>query len=99
MDLLADVCIPCCLGMGHCVGDVAGKAIEVELHCGLDCRGKMARVLDCMFEGVTLGIQWSKGRAAHLKPAFALAFVSGGSERARLKDEFLVVVPLCWSRH
>jgi len=94
MDLLADVCIPCCLGMGHCTGDVAGKAIEVELHCGLDCRGKMARVLDCMFEGVTLSIQRSKGRAAHLGPAIALAFVSGGSERARLKDEFLVVVPL-----
>ena len=93
MDLLADVCIPCCLGMGHCVGDVAG-AIEVELHCGLDCRGKMARVLDCMFEGVTLSIQWSKCRAAHLGPAFTLAFVSGGSECARLKDEFLVVVPL-----
>jgi hypothetical protein len=81
MDLLADVCIPCCLGMGHCVGDVAGKLLEVELHRGLDCRGEMAR---CMFEGVALGIQWSKGRAAHLEPAFALAFVSGSSERARL---------------
>ena len=78
------------------MGDVAGKAIEDELHRGLDCRGKMARVLDCMFEGVTFGIQRSKGGAAHLEPAFALAFVSGGSERARLKDEFLVVVPLCW---
>ncbi len=76
-----------------------GKVIEVDLHRGLDCRGKMACVLDCMFEGVTLGIQRSKGRAAHLKPAFALAFVGGGSERACLKDEFLVVVPLCWSRH
>ncbi len=83
--------------MGYCVGDVAHKAIKVELHRGLDCRGKMARVLDCMFEGVTFGIQRSKGRAAHLEPAFALAFVSGGSECARLKDEFLVVVPLCWS--
>ena len=81
------------------MGDLAGKAIEVELHRGLDCRGKMARMLDCMFEGVTLGIQRSKGRAAHLEPAFTLAFVSGGSERARLKDEFLVVVPLCWSCH
>ena len=52
-----------------------------------------------MFEGVALSIHWSKGRAAHLKPAFALAFVGGGSERAHLKDEFLVVIPLCWSRH
>ena len=81
------------------MGDVAGKVIEVELHRGLDCRGKMARVLDCMFEGVTLGIQRSKGRVAYLKPAFALAFVGGGSERAHLKDEFLVVIPLCWSCH
>ena len=85
--------------MGHCVGDVAGKAIEVELHRGLDCRGKTARVLDCMFEGVTLGIQQSKGRAAHLEPAFALAFVNGGSEHVRLKDDFLVVISLCWSCH
>ena len=84
MDLLADVCIPCYLGMGHCVGYVAGKSLEVKLHRGLDCRGEMARMLDCMFEGVALGIQWSKGRADHLEPAFALAFVSGSSERARL---------------
>ena len=84
MDLLADVCIPCCLGMGHCVGYVAGKSLEVKLHRGLDCRGEMARMLDCMFEGVALGIQWSKGRAAYLEPAFVLAFVSGSSERARL---------------
>ena len=85
--------------MGHCVGDVAGKSIEDKLHHGLDCGGEMACILDCMFEGVALGIKWSKGRAAHLEPAFALAFVSGSSERARLCDEFLVVVPLCWSRH
>ena len=84
MDLLADVCIPCCLGMGHCVGDVVGKLIEVKLHRGFDCRGEMARMLDCMFEGVALSIKWSKGRAAHLEPAFALAFASGSSERARL---------------
>ena len=83
--------------MGYCVGDVACKAFKVELHRGLDCRGKMAHVLDCMFEGVTFGIQRSKGGAAHLEPAFALAFVSGGSERACLEDEFLVVVPLLWS--
>ena len=57
---------------------------EVKLHRGLDCRGEMARMLDCMFEGVALGIQWSKGRADHLELAFALAFVSGSSERARL---------------
>ena len=99
MDLLADVCIPCCLGMGHCMGYVAGKSLEVELHRGLDCGGDMARMLDCMFEGVALSIQWSKGMAAHLEPAFALAFESGSSECARLWDEFLVVVPLCWFRH
>ena len=80
------------------MGDVAGKSLEVELHRGLDCGGEMACILDCMFEGVALGIKWSKGRAAHLEPAFALAFVSGSSERACLCDEFLVVVPLCWSR-
>jgi len=54
------------------------------LRGGLDCGGEMARIIDCMFEGVTLGIQWSKGRVAHLEPAFTLAFVSGSSERARL---------------
>ena len=84
MNLLADVCIPCCLGMGHCVGDVTGKAFEVGLHQSLDCRGEMARMLDCMLEGIALGIQWSKGRAVHLKPAFALALVSGSSEHSRL---------------
>ncbi len=56
MDLLADIRVPCCLGMGYCVGDVARKAFKVELHRGLDCRGKMACMLDCMFEGVTFGI-------------------------------------------
>ena len=65
-------------------GRVAGKAIKVELHRGLDCGGEMARTIDCMFEGVTLGIQWSKDRLAHLEPAFTLPFVSGSSERARL---------------
>ena len=65
MDLLADVCIPCCLGMGHCVGYVAGKSLEVKLHRGLDCRGEMARMLDCMFEGVALGI-YSGARAERL---------------------------------
>ena len=68
----------------HCVGDVAGKAIKVKLHHGLDCGGEMAPMLDCMFDGVTLSIQWTKVRAAHLEPAFTLAFVSGSSERARL---------------
>jgi hypothetical protein len=66
------------------MGDVAGKSLEVELHRGLDCGGEMAHMLDCMFEGVALGIQWSKGRAAHLEPAFTLAFGSGSSERAHL---------------
>ncbi len=66
------------------MGYVAGKSLEVKLHRGLDCWGEMARMLDCMFEGVALGVQWSKGRAAYLEPAFVLAFVSGSSERARL---------------
>jgi len=39
VNLLADVCIPCCLGMGHCVGDVTGKTFEVVLHRSLDCGG------------------------------------------------------------
>ena len=56
MDLLADVCIPRCLGMGHCVGDVAVKAFEIGLHQSLDCRWEMVHVLDCMFEGIAFGI-------------------------------------------
>jgi hypothetical protein len=56
MDLLADVCIPCCLGMRHCMGNVMVKNFEVGLHGSLDCRGEMAHMLDCVFEGVVLGV-------------------------------------------
>ena len=66
------------------MGYVTGESLEVGLHRGLDWGGEMARMLNCMFEGVALGIQWSKGRAAHLEPAFTLAFVGGSSECARL---------------
>jgi len=54
--------------MGHCMGMgyVAGKSLEVKLHRGLDCRGEMARMLDCMFEGVALGIVYSGARAERL---------------------------------
>ena len=66
------------------MGYVTGESLEVGLHRGLGCGGEVARILNCMFEGVALGIQWSKGKAAHLEPAFALAFVGGSSECARL---------------
>ncbi len=76
------------------MGDVTVKTFEIRLHQSLDCRWGMAHVLDCMFEGVAFGIQWSKCGAAHLKPAFTLALVSGSSKCDRSENEFLVVLPL-----
>ena len=57
MNLLENVYIPSCLGMGHCMGDVTVKAFEIGLHQSLDRRWEMVHVLDCMFEGVVFGIR------------------------------------------
>ena len=79
MNLGADCSVPNCLGMRHCMRNVAIEALEISFHCCLDLRSKMVAAYGSMENLVAFFEQWSKYVAAHLEPSTFLLLVMGGS--------------------
>jgi hypothetical protein len=92
VDLGTDVSIPSCLGMQHCMCNVAVEAFEVDSHGCLDVKRDMVGPFGSMKDLVALSKEWGKRGTAHLEPPITLLFVEGGSECPRLSDCFLIAV-------
>ncbi len=66
------------------------KSFEFTVHSGMDGRGELASVLECMKYLVAFCNKGSQSGMTHLEPAYVLFLMVGGSEGTRLQDCLLV---------